>query len=384
VNLNCGERIPEGHWLLELDTDNRKAAMHDKLFEPYDLSGLELPNRLVMAPLTRMRASADGVMGELNSEYYAQRASAGLIVAEGAFPHHSGKSYPGQPGLETPEQIAGWKLVTDAVHAKGGRIFVQVMHGGRISHQRIIPGGLDPVAPSAVQPEGFARISGEKLEMPVPRAIRTDEIAEVQEHYATASANAIEAGFDGIELHSANGYLLHEFLSDVTNLREDAYGGSTENRVRFVAETAKLCADRIGAERVGIRISPGQNVNSISETDQDATYPLLLEQLAEIGIAYVHVLESPPDAGWSAVDLCRPHWPGTLIVNSNFLSDWPPETAAKLIEDGRAELYAYGRRFISNPDLVERIRSGAPIAEADAATFYGGGAEGYTDYPTLD
>jgi len=358
--------------------------MHDRLFETYDLAGIELPNRLVMAPLTRMRASADGVMGEMNAEYYAQRATAGLIVAEGAFPHHSGKSYPGQPGIETPEQIAGWSKVTEVVHGAGGRIFVQVMHGGRISHERIIPGGLQPVAPSAVQPEGLARIAGEKLPMPVPRAIETAEIAEVQEHYATAAENAIEAGFDGVELHSANGYLLHEFLSDVTNLREDAYGGSTENRVRFVAETAKLCAERIGGHRVGIRISPGQNVNSISETDALATYPLLLEGLSKLGLAYVHVLESPPDTGWSAIDLVRANWDGTLIINSNFLLDWPPDVAEQALLDGRGDLYCYGRRFISNPDLVERIRTGAPIAEADGTTFYGGGREGYTDYPALN
>ena len=291
--------------------------MHDRLFDQYDLAGLELPNRLVMAPLTRMRASADGVMGEMNADYYAQRASAGLIVAEGAFPHHSGKSYPGQPGLETPAQIDGWRGVTDAVHSAGGRIFVQVMHGGRISHERIIPGGLQPVAPSAVRPEGLARIEGEKLPLPVPRAIGEDEIAEVQEHF------------------------------------------------------------------VGIRISPAQNVNDISETDALATYPLLLAQLAPLGLAYVHVMESPPDTGWSAVDLVREHWDGTLIVNSNFPVDWPPDVAERVIAEDRGDLYCYGRRFISNPDLVERIRTGAPIAEADMRTFYGGGREGYTDYPTL-
>lgn len=335
-----------------------------------------------MGPLTRMRASADGVMGPMNAEYYAQRATAGLIVSEGVFPHISGKSYPGQPGLETPEQIEGWRLVTDAVHSAGGRIFAQVMHGGRISHERIT-GGLQPVAPSAVQPEGLARVAGEKLPLPVPRAIETDEISTVKEYYATASENAIKAGFDGIELHGANGYLLHEFISDVTNLREDSYGGSIENRVRFVAETAKLVADRIGPERTAIRISPGQNVNDISEHDEHETYPALLKQLSEIGLAYVHVLESPPDTGWSAVDLVREHWDGVLIANSNFLVDWPADVADQLLEDKRADLYCYGRRFIANPDLVERIRLGADLNEADPATFYGGGAEGYTDYPFL-
>jgi len=358
--------------------------MFDHLLAPNRVGQLELLNSVVMAPLTRMRASADGVMGPMNAEYYAQRASAGLIVAEGTFPHHSGKSYPGQPGLETPEQIEGWRLVTDAVHAAGGLIFVQVMHGGRISHPRIIPGGLTPVAPSAIQPEGLARIEGEKLPLPMPRAIETEEIFEVQEHYATASVNAIEAGFDGIELHSANGYLLHEFLSDVTNIRDDRYGGDVAGRVRFVVETAKLVADRIGAERVGIRISPGQNVNSISETDALNTYPVLLEQLGELGLAYVHAMESPPDTGWSALELVREHWSGTLIANSNFFTDWDPAEADKLLADSRADLYCYGRRFISNPDLVERIRVGAELTEADAKTFYGGGAEGYTDYPTLN
>ena len=357
--------------------------MFDHLLAPTCVAQLELPNSVVMAPLTRMRASAAGVMGPMHAEYYAQRASAGLIVAEGTFPHHSGKSYPGQPGLETPEQIEGWRLVTDAVHEAGGLIFIQVMHGGRISHPRIIPGGLTPVAPSAVQPEGLARIKGEKLPLPTPRALETDELPEVQEHYATASANAIEAGFDGIELHCANGYLLHEFLSDVTNLRDDGYGGDVNGRVRFVVETAKLVADRIGAERVGIRISPGQNVNDISETDALNTYPVLLKRLNELGLAYVHAMESPPDTGWSALELVREHWTGTLIANSNFFTDWDPGDADKLLADGRADLYCYGRRFISNPDLVERIRLGAELIEADAKTFYGGGAAGYTDYPAL-
>ena len=356
--------------------------MLDQLFTPARVGDLELPNRLIMGPLTRMRANADGVMGELNAEYYAQRASAGLIVSEGAFPHISGKSYPGQPGLETDEQIEGWRLVTDAVHANGGRIFAQVMHGGRISHERIT-GGLQPVAPSAVQPEGMARIAGEKLPLPMPRAIGPDEVQTVQEYYATASENAIKAGFDGIELHGANGYLLHEFISDVTNLRDDNYGGSIENRVRFVAETARLVADRIGPERTAIRLSPAQNVNDISEHDEHETYPALLEQLNEIGLAYVHVLESPPDTGWSAIDLVRAHWDGVLIANSNFLVDWPADVAEQLLEDKRADLYCYGRRFIANPDLVERIRAGAELNEADPATFYGGGAEGYTDYPFL-
>ncbi len=356
--------------------------MNDHLLSPGKVGALELPNRLVMGPLTRMRANADGVMGALNAEYYGQRASAGLIVSEGVYPNINGKSYPGQPGLETAEQVEGWRLVTDAVHGAGGRIFAQVMHGGRISHERIT-GGLEPVAPSAVRADDFARIAGEKLPLPTPRAIEPDEIGTVQEQYASASANAIEAGFDGIELHGANGYLLHEFLSDVTNLRTDSYGGSVENRVRFVVETAKLVADRIGADRTAIRISPGQEVNGISENEELETYPVLLAELDKLGLAYVHVLESPPTTGWSALDLVRENYSGTLIANSNFLVDWPPEVADQLLADGRADLYCYGRRFIANPDLVERIRVGAEFNEADAATFYGGGAEGYTDYPFL-
>lgn len=356
----------------------------EALFSPWDLAGLTLPNRLVMAPLTRMRASADGVLGEMHAEYYAQRASAGLIISEGIFPHHAGKSYPGQPGLETPEQVDGLRLVTDAVHRAGGRIFAQVMHGGRISHPRIIPGGLVPVAPSAVQPDVLARITGEKLPIPVPRALEPDELGEVQEQFAGAAENAVAAGFDGIELHGANGYLLHQFISDVTNLRDDGYGGDAAGRTRFVVETARLCAERIGADRVGIRISPDQNANDISETDSQGTYPMLLDQLARIGIAYVHVMETPPDAGWSSVDLARSNWPSTLVANSNFLTNWEPEEAAAMIADGRADLCAYGRRFIANPDLVERIRAGASLNEADPKTFYGGGREGYTDYPTID
>ena len=357
--------------------------MFDHLLRPNRVGPLELSNSLVMAPLTRMRASVDGVMGELNAEYYAQRATAGLIVAEGTFPHHSGKSYPGQPGLVTPEQIEGWKSVTEAVHAAGGRIFVQLMHGGRIGHPRIIPGGLLPVAPSAVRPEGLARIAGEKLPLPTPRALDTDELPAVQQYFADAASNAIEAGFDGVELHSANGYLLQEFLSDVTNLREDGYGGDAAGRTRFVAETAAAVVQAVGASRVGIRISPGQTVNDISESDAPGTYPVLLDALNRLELAYVHVMESPPGTGWSALELVRAGWRGVLMANSNFLIDWSPEVADRLLVDGKADLYFYGRRFISNPDLVERIRTGAELAEANPKTFYGGGAEGYTDYPPL-
>lgn len=355
----------------------------DQLFQPYPLGELELPNRLVMAPLTRMRADADGVMGEMNAEYYAQRASAGLIIAEGSFPHSSGKSYDGQPGIETAEQIAGWRLVTDAVHRAGGRIFLQLMHGGRIGHERITPGGGRPLAPSAVRPQGEARIAGEKIPYDEPRALEPDEIAAAQEQFAQGAQNAIEAGFDGVELHSANGYLLHQFLSDVTNLRSDEYGGDGANRCRFVVETAQLVAERIGPERVGIRLSPDQNVNDISQGDAEALYPLLLSELNALGLGYLHMMETPPGAGWSSVGVAREAWNGTLIVNSNFQVDWPFELAEETIAEGRADLICYGRRFISNPDLVERIRSDAPIAEADFRTFYGGGAEGYTDYPAL-
>jgi len=336
-----------------------------------------------MAPLTRMRADADGVMGEMNAEYYAQRATAGLIIAEGSFPHSSGKSYPGQPGIETAEQLAGWRLVTDAVHGAGGRIFLQLMHGGRIGHERITPGGGRPVAPSAVRPEGEARIAGEKIPFDEPRALELGEIPAVQEQFAQGAQNALEAGFDGVELHSANGYLLHEFLSDVTNVRNDEYGGDAANRCRFVVETAQLVANRIGAARVGIRLSPDQNVNDISESDAQTLYPQLLGELNTVGLGYLHMMETPPDAGWSSLAIAREGWNGTLIANSNFQVDWPLELANEIIAEGRADLICYGRRFISNPDLVERIRAGAPIAEADFRTFYGGGAEGYTDYPAL-
>ncbi len=355
----------------------------DQLFQPYPLGEFELPNRLVMAPLTRMRADADGVMGELNAEYYAQRATAGLIIAEGSFPHSSGKSFPGQPGIETAEQIAGWRLVTDAVHGAGGRIFLQLMHGGRIGHELIAPGGERPVAPSAVRPQGDARIAGEKIPFDEPRALELEEIAELQQQFAQGAQNALEAGFDGVELHGANGYLLHQFLSDVTNLRSDQYGGDAANRCRFVVETAQLVAERIGAERVGIRLSPNQNVNDISENDAQTLYPQLLGELNAVGLCYLHMMETPPDAGWSSVGVAREAWNSTLIVNSNFQVDWPLELADEIVAEGRADLICYGRRFISNPDLVERIRSGEPIVEADFQTFYGGGAEGYTDYPAL-
>ena len=355
----------------------------DQLFQPYPLGELELPNRLVMAPLTRMRADADGVMGELNAKYYAQRATAGLIIAEGSFPHSSGKSYPGQPGIETGAQIAGWRLVTDAVHGAGGRIFLQLMHGGRIGHEQITPGGGRPVAPSALRPQGNARIAGGKIPFDEPRELQSEEIAELHEQFAQGAQNAIEAGFDGVELHGANGYLLHQFLSGVTNLRSDEYGGDAAKRCRFVVDIAQLVAERIGAARVGIRLSPDQNVNDISENDAVILYPQLLGELNKVGLGYLHMMETPPDAGWSSVAIARKAWNGTLLVNSNFEVDWPLELADEIIAEGRADLICYGRRFISNPDLVERIRSGAPIAEADFRTFYGGGAEGYTDYPAL-
>ena len=358
-------------------------AIFEPLFQSYSLGPLELPNRLVMAPLTRMRADANGVMGEINADYYAQRASAGLIIAEGTYPHGSGKSYPGQPGIETAEQVAGWRLVTDAVHNQGGRIFLQLMHGGRIGHERISPDGSRPLAPSALKPEGMARIEGEKVAYDEPRAMTLDQVIDAREQFAVGAENAIEAGFDGVELHSANGYLLHQFLSDKTNLRTDQYGGSAAARCRFVVETAQIVADRIGADRVGIRLSPDQNVNDISDDSARELYPLLLEELDELGLAYLHMMETPPESGWSSTEMSRASWSGTLMVNSNFQVDWPLERASEMISDGRADLICYGRRFISNPDLVARIAAGAELAEADFRTFYGGGVEGYTDYPAL-
>lgn len=351
------------------------------LFSPLNLGELELPNRLVMAPLTRLRSGKDGVPGPLMVEHYRQRSSLGLIVSEGTYPSPAGRSYPGQPGLVTGEQIAGWKKVTDAVHAEGGQMFAQIMHGGRVSHEDIT-GGHRIVAPSAIAVDAETRTYNGKQAHPVPHELTTDEIPVVIQEIVAASRNAIEAGFDGVEIHSANGYLLHEFLAPNTNVRADSYGGSPENRARFVIETVNAVVEALGANRVGIRISPEHHVQGIEENDPEdvrATYEVLVNSIAPLNLAYLSILHADP-SGDLVQDL-RARFNGTFLVNTGFGEITTREEAISLVVDGHADAVVVGRPAIANPDLARRWREGLPLNELDASTVYGEGANGYTDYP---
>ncbi|TQJ58182.1 2,4-dienoyl-CoA reductase-like NADH-dependent reductase (Old Yellow Enzyme family) [Arthrobacter sp. SLBN-83] len=351
------------------------------LFSPLTLGELELPNRLVMAPLTRLRAGEQGIPGPLLVEHYRQRASLGLIVSEGIYPVPVGQAYPGQPGIVTPEQVAGWKKVTDAVHAEGGRMFAQIMHGGRVSHSDIT-GGLPIVGPSAVAIDGVVRTPAGKQPYPVPHALSTDELPMVIQEIVTASLNAIEAGFDGVELHSANGYLLHEFLAPNSNIRTDSYGGSPENRARFVIETVNAVVAALGANRVGLRISPEHNVQGIAETDAAdvrATYEVLVDSIAPLNLAYLSILHHEP-TGELVQDL-RKRFGGTFLVNTGFGVITTREEAVNLVAEGHADAVVVGRPAIANPDLARRWKESLPLNEPDPSTFYAEGAIGYTDYP---
>lgn len=353
------------------------------LFSPLTLGELELPNRLVMAPLTRVRTGEEGVPGPLVVEHYRQRASLGLIVSEGIYPSPAGRSYAGQPGLVTAAQVAGWKKVTDAVHAEGGRMFAQIMHGGRVSHEDIT-GGRTIVGPSAVAIDGDVRTPSGKQPYPVPHALTTDELSVVRQEIVTGAINAMEAGFDGVELHSANGYLLHEFLAPNSNVRSDSYGGSPENRARFVIETVNAVVAAVGSNRVGIRVSPEHNVQGIAETDQAdvrATYEVLVDSIAPLNLAYLSILHHQP-TGRLVQDL-RARFTGAFLVNTGFGVVTTREEALALVSGGHADAVVVGRPAIANPDLARRWKESLPLNEPDPATFYTEGAKGYTDYPAF-
>jgi N-ethylmaleimide reductase len=358
------------------------------LFDETKVGDLVVPNRIVMAPLTRNRADRDGVPGDLAATYYAQRASAGLIIGEGSQPSAIGQGFINTPGLHTAEQVAAWRVVTDAVHAAGGRIFSQIMHTGRIGHPALIrhsssPQGLYPVAPSAVQPQGKAQTYGGLRDLPVPVELSPAEIADTIRDFATAAANSIEAGFDGVELHGANGCLLHQFLADGSNRRTDAYGGSIANRIRFVHEVTEAVADAVGPERVGLRVSPGNRFNDMSESDTDRLYPALVRAIGPLGIAYLHVYET---GDRESTRRLRELWDSAYIVNPHPVGRPPVDLAAaqEVLDEGLADLVSFGRYFVSNPDLPHRLRVGAPLTEPDPSTFYGGDHRGYTDYPPLE
>ena len=348
------------------------------LFAPVRLGSLELKNRFVMAPMTRNRAGEGTAPTALNAEYYAQRAGAGLIVTEGTQPSAVGQGYPNTPGLHTDAQVAGWRLVADAVHARDGRIFAQLMHVGRIGHPVIT--GVQPVAPSAITPDGEVFTQEGMKPFTEPRALETSELPGVVAEFVDASRRAVEAGLDGVELHSANGYLLHQFLADSTNVRTDAYGGSPANRARFVVEVATAVAGAIGADKVGIRVSPGGTFNAMVETEVEQTYAALVEGLAPLGLAYLHITEGPETSFGEAL---AKQFGGVVIASTAFTGDSSLATAQEIVDTGHGDLFAIGRDFIANPDLVQRLRTGAPLNEQRAELFYGGGAEGYTDYPAL-
>ncbi|GAA4675027.1 alkene reductase [Frondihabitans cladoniiphilus] len=353
------------------------------LFSPLSLGDLNLANRITMAPLTRMRSSETGVPGELVAEYYAQRASLGLIVTEGVWPILEGKAFAGQPGIETEEQVEAWRVVTDAVHARGGLIVMQLMHGGRVSHTELT--GTDRiVAPSALAIDGEVHTGKGKLPFPVPHALTPDELESTKEALVFGARNAIRAGFDGIEVHGANGYLLHEFLSPASNVRDDQYGGSPENRARYVVEVVKAIREAIGAGRTGIRLSPSHNIQGVLEEDAaetKATYDALLDGIGGIGLAYLSILHHDPAGEF--VQHIRSRFDGGFIVNSGFGQVTTRDEAIALVDGAHADAVAVGRLVIANPDLAERWKAEADENAPDPSTFYSDGAHGYTDYPTL-
>jgi N-ethylmaleimide reductase len=353
------------------------------LFSPVTLGDLVLANRVVMAPLTRMRSGVAGVPGDLVVEHYAQRAGVGLIITEGTYPTHEGQAFVGQPGIVTDEQVAGWRRVADAVHAQGGRIVLQVMHGGRVTHPDV-NGGRRVLAPSAIAINGSGHTEKGKQPYPVPAALTTEEVRTTVADFVTASRRAIEAGLDGVEIHGANGYLLHEFLSPASNRRDDVYGGTPANRARFAVEVVTAVAAAIGAGKVGLRISPEHNIQDALETDRDdvrATYGALVDALRPLGLAYLSVLHAEP-AGELVQELRR-RFGGRLIANSGFGTVTTRDEAVRLIEAAHADAVAVGRAVLANPDLVERWAGEHPENQPNPATFYAVGAEGYTDYPTL-
>lgn len=347
------------------------------LFDRYQLGELVLPNRVVMAPMTRVRAAVGGLATPSMATYYAQRATAGFIVTEGVQPSVVGQSNPGTPGLHNDEQVKAWQVVTDAVHTNGGRIFAQLMHGGRVSHPATT--GMLPVGPSAVPAEGEVFTPTGPQPAPVPRALETAEVPEQARSYAEAASRAVDAGFDGVELHGANGYLIAQFLSSSANLRTDSYGGSIPNRIRFAVEAVTATVEAVGGDRTGIRLSPGAGFWGAQETDIPEMYGALLAELAPLGLAYVH-LEATFDE--DVLVGLRRAWPGTLIVNPVFPMgpQQADRTAAEHWLALGADLISFGRAFIANPDLVERLRQNLPIAEHDQETWYAGGDAGYLTY----
>ncbi len=367
------------------------------LLTPLSCGRMTLPNRVMFAPCTRCRAGVGNTPTELMATYYAQRATAGLLISEATQICPQGAGYPNTPGIHSPEQVAGWRRVTDSVHARGGRIFVQLWHVGRVSHSAYQPGGAAPVSSSAAGKSGEVTLPDfSKAPYPTPRALETDEIPRVMEQYRHAARCAAEAGFDGVELHGANGYLPDQFLRDGVNRRTDRYGGSVENRARFHLEAAQALCDVLGPERVGVRLSPSGTFGDMHDSSPRETFGYLVRELGRRGLAYLHIMEAMegdlkhgqdkhPEYEPIPVSYFRPMFKGTLITNSGF--DYHKATA--YLKEGWADAVAFGVMYIANPDLPERFRrlaagdASVPFNTPDPATFYGGTEKGYTDYPML-
>ena len=358
--------------------------MTPDLFTSLQMGPYTLANRIVMAPLTRNRAGAGNVPQPMSVEYYRQRASAGLIITEGSQISPAAVGYPATPGIHSPEQIAGWNPVTDAVHGRGGRIFLQLWHCGRVSHPSLLDTGTLPVAPSAIKPEGQAFTYRGLQPFVTPRALETSEIPGIVEEYRKAAQNALEAGFDGVEIHSANGYLLDQFLRDGSNQRSDAYGGSLENRCRLLLEVTQAVADVWGANRVGVRLSPVNPFNDMHDSNPQQTFDFVATALSPFGLAYLHGMEgtigeskhAPQEFDFTPFRRC---FKGTYIANGGY----DMALAKEALATGYSDLVAFGVPFIANPDLPERFAKNTPLNTPDPNTFYGGDEKGYTDYPFL-
>ncbi|MGC1552701.1 MAG: alkene reductase [Bradyrhizobium sp.] len=355
-----------------------------KLLEPFKLGSITLSNRLVMAPLTRNRALEGLVPNPLAVEYYGQRASAGLLISEATQVSQQGQGYQDTPGIYSKEQIAGWRKVTDRVHAQGGRIFLQLWHVGRISHVSLQPKGGAPVAPSAIRAKTKTFVNGTFADVSEPRVLELSEIPGIIDSFRQGAANAIAAGFDGVEVHGANGYLLDQFAKDGTNKRTDAYGGGIENRAKLMLEVTKAVAAAVGSERTGIRISPVTPANDVSDSNPQPLFDYIVDHLNALKLVYIHVIEGatggPRDIAPFDYHSLRNRFKGAYIANNGY----DLALASKVLSANEADLIAFGKLFIANPDLVERFKRGTPLNTPDKATFYGGGAKGYTDYPVLE
>jgi hypothetical protein len=368
-----------------LDVCFQPESAMTSLFDPIQLGAIQAPNRVVMAPLTRARATREAVPTPVMAEYYAQRAGAGLIISEATGISREGLGWPFAPGLWTDAQVEGWKPVTEAVHRAGGRIFAQLWHMGRIVHPSFLDGAA-PVSSSATTAPGKAHTYEGKQPYTQARALRLDEIPRILDDYAHAARNAIAAGFDGVQIHAANGYLIDQFLRDSSNLRDDAYGGPPENRIRLLVEVTERVAATVGADRTAVRLSPNGNTQGCEDSDPPSVYLPAARELDRIGIAFLELRELGPDGTFGASQqpevspLLRPVFTRPLVLNQ----DYRLHSAQADVATGAADAVSFGRPFISNPDLVDRLRSGAPLAPDDMATWYSQGPEGYVDYPTLE